>query len=140
MGGQNLMILSPAGDARVAEMDAGNLFIRKPVGKFIYATNHFVSTQMASQRVSCGRYNKLVKALEYKDDALSLEQAVTLVRATAIRGLNLQAMIMRPATLELHLACGKEPAADQPFKVIKLKPYLKPEDDGKEKQEEKPGP
>ncbi len=104
--GNNLMVCDATGDAGVLEITPGACNLRRePAGRYIYATNHFLSERSTGSRIST------IRRILRDDPAPTLDLAKKLLRRTGDYSLNLQAMVFYPHRRTLFLSAGAIPAS-----------------------------
>jgi hypothetical protein len=107
-----LMVLDAKGGNFVAELSTrGNAF-RRPADGVLYATNHFISPELAEKR-SCDRLDLLRRDFDGRR-GVGEPEIRRLLQGTG-PGTNLQSMVFLPAKRSLAVSTGTVPAARGTF-------------------------
>ncbi len=108
----------------VFESTTKNLHVRRATEGLCIGTNHFVSKELAVQKV-CRRYQALSEAA--KVPKLSVADVSRRLHAAHQGAWTLQSMVFEPTAGRLHLAFsnGKDSATTRPLQTLDLKPLFK---------------
>jgi hypothetical protein len=129
----NLAVCDKKGGA-VFEITSKNVIVRRPDDGLCACTNHFRSRDLAVPRqMVCDRYPRLldmekeILAAKARSNGsatslpkLSVADVARKLNAANQGDMTLQTMVFEPASLRLHLACGKTPSSALPLKLLDL--------------------
>lgn len=115
--------------AGVLEISPERVVLRSSTKGFCATTNHFCSAELKAAKPaninrSFERFARL-QQIEKIEKRQSPEDLRRHLDAVNLGSLTLQTMIFEPATLRLHLACGKVPSSAYPLETINLKELLR---------------
>lgn len=123
------LVVADRESVAVFEITPGRVARREPVDGTAPCTNHFCHrTLKVDDPVNVARTRDRMSLLEDLVggvDKLGPEDVRQHLHAVNLGKLTLQTMLFEPRTLRLHLAVGKIPASQAPFRVIDLAPLLK---------------
>jgi predicted choloylglycine hydrolase len=112
----NLMVVDAAGDARVLELHPDGVVTRRPQGRRLVATNHFVSPERRERRASFSyassrvRFDRVQRTCPPGAGAVPLERAREALRAASVSA-TVQSMIFLPARGEVEVAFTRRAAS-----------------------------
>lgn len=114
----NLAVAGPKGEPLVIEFSATKVAARKPTRGILLSTNHFRQPEhVAVPRPTDGRYATLERLSAERRGRIDLASLRKMLRAVS-QDMTLQSMIFEPAARRLHLAVGRIPSSDGPYRTI----------------------
>ena len=105
----NLMIADAGGDAAVMEIQPSGARLRRTLGRYVYATNHFLEENPGERRL------RIIESCIAGGPEPSMALAAEVLLKTAPADANIQAMVFFPARRTVFLSAGKLPAAAGPY-------------------------
>lgn len=112
--------------AAIVEYDHRAVAVRWARRGAVWATNHFRrlgrDTEMTEAEGWCSRYHTLTGLIAERYGRLDRQMNLAAAPGVPLRGLNLHSALLFPRDLTLKLSMGRTPAADYPYRGLRLTP------------------
>lgn len=124
LSGGNLMLADAGGRAAVLESTGARWAVRKPERDMLYATNHFASPALGGPS-ACERFEAFAER-DKTMERFTPRYFLGMIRMAALKPINVQALVVRPATGSMLFAFGQVPAATGRFHPLERNSLFAP--------------
>ena len=85
------------------------------------SSNYFRTPGLRAGEVACKRYAALIAAAEEQSGSFDVELMKKALYAARIKNLNLQAVVLEPGAMKMHVCVNRTPASAGPYTVFDVK-------------------
>ncbi len=116
----NVMI-ADRNEAVVLELGLRANALRIAQSGVLTSSNYFRTPRLRASEVACKRYAALIAAAEKNGGSFDVELMKKALYAARIKNLNLQAVVLEPGPMRMHVSVNQTPASSGPYTVFDVK-------------------